>query len=67
MPIILFVLLKIADMEGKYLQNTWLMTKEYIAFKKTVGFTKPNGLRSLGAIPIKLDVRGGGRVTTQEN
>jgi len=40
MPIILFSLLKTADMEGKYVQNTWLMIKEYIVFKKTFGFTK---------------------------
>jgi hypothetical protein len=56
MPIILFSLLKTADMEGKYVQNTWLLIKEYIAVKKTVGFTKPNDLRSSGIVLISLHV-----------
>ena len=60
MPIILFSLLKTADMEGKYVQNTWLMIKDYIAFKKTFGFTKPNDLRSSGAVLMRLDVKGVG-------
>jgi len=29
-PITLFALLKTTDMEGKYIQNRWLMTKENI-------------------------------------
>jgi hypothetical protein len=52
-------------MEGKYEQNTWPIIKEYSAFKKIVCFTKPNDLRSSGAVLIRLDVREG--VTTQEN
>jgi hypothetical protein len=44
-------------MKGKYVQKTWLIIKEYIAFKKIAGFTKPNDLRSLGAVLIRLDVR----------
>jgi len=66
MPIMLFSFLKTADMEGKYVQNTWLKTKEKkTAFKETVGFTKPKDLRSLGAVLIRLDVRedGGGNHT----
>jgi hypothetical protein len=53
MPVILFSLLKTVDMEGKYVQNKWLMTKEYIAFKKRVGFIKPNDLRSSGTVLIR--------------
>ena len=58
-PIILVSLLKTADMEGKYVQNTWLVIKEYISFKKAVGFTKLNDLRSSVEVHIRLVVREG--------